>query len=168
MGKPESPPLPVRVLCILTEPVFETELRRQLAAFGVQYVYGLEAALEHLALGQVTPDVMLVQLPDAAAQRLGEILHADRFLSLIPVVLLLDSHLEHDPGRLLSLGASALLVYPEQAEQLPALVRAHADTRRNWWQTFHIEAPEQPEQLLKFLRQLHPEAAATESKDPFQ
>ncbi|MGV3526262.1 MAG: hypothetical protein ACO1RX_18730 [Candidatus Sericytochromatia bacterium] len=134
----------------------------------LQLVYTVEAAIEYLCLGPLTPDVILVQLPDEAAQRFSEALHSDRFLGLIPVILLLDTHIAHDPGRLLGLGASALVVYPEQAVSLPATIRTYARIRQNWWQTFHIQAPEQPEQLLKFLRQRQPESAGAELKDPFQ
>ncbi|MGV3526260.1 MAG: GspE/PulE family protein [Candidatus Sericytochromatia bacterium] len=157
-----------RLLAVLSEPSLENRLYALLEGMDIEVFDDIEKAVEHICLSQTTPDVILLQVSDAEAQRFSDTLHADRYLALIPIILLLDRPETHDVGRLISLGATGLLSLPLQPEALRSQIQTHAQTRRSWWETFHIQAPEQPHKLIQLIHQHAAPTPPHELKEPFQ
>lgn len=111
----------------------------------------LQSALQDVYQQEYIPDVILLDLPEADTLAAANAFHADKHLSLIPILLFFDSQ-QPLSDQLLTSGAADFVARPFQPEQVMQLIHTHETTRRKWWQTFHIEGPKNRDEVLHALQ----------------
>lgn len=99
------------------------------------------------------PDIILLDQPVNQALETAGLLHADKALCLVPIILLLPPEPLFDTAQLIQIGAADFLSKPFQASQLMNLIHKHQQTRQKWWQTFHIDGLEARENVPEALNQ---------------
>lgn len=144
-------PARIRVLALISDPSLSVELASLEPELSLEITRTIDETIQRLCADAPPPDVILLHLADDEALRFSQILHQDPFLALIPVILIYDQAMPHDPAKLISLGAADLMVRPLFPRQLLHLIHQHAQTRQSWWDTFQIQAPEHPQRLLRQL-----------------
>ncbi|MEZ0371556.1 MAG: ATPase, T2SS/T4P/T4SS family [Candidatus Sericytochromatia bacterium] len=145
-------PQEISILAVVTQPQLQQELAAALTGFHLSLCASVKEALADIFEADHVPDIILLQLPDGDARNFSALIHEDKHLALIPILLIYDQAHLPEPDRVLGLGAADLVPYPLNHDQLIALIHKHELTRRGWWETFHIEAPEKPQRIMNALK----------------
>lgn len=116
------------------------------------FTHSVADALQQMLVHQFIPDLILIDAPDRIVLDFLQALHRDRYLALIPVIFCYAPDLPHDRQRLLTAGMTDILPKPFGSEALVHTVEKHRYTRQLWWETFDIQASENPEDILKMTR----------------
>lgn len=167
-NRPAEAGFGIRVAGVIAPQGLRGELASILGDFELDLHEAIEPALTGMLAAGQTPDVILLCLPDDQARYFSQLLHEDKHLALTPIILIYDQAEVHEPGKILSLGATDLIASPIAPDALIALIHRHEQTRRAWWDTFHIHGPEKPQRLLARLKSQHQTTGAEGHQDPFQ
>jgi len=147
-----SAPEQISILAVVTEPEIQKQLVDALAEFQCHVLGSVKAALSHIFEADQVPDIILLKLPEQEARDFSSLIHEDRHLALIPILLIYEAEHLPAPDKVLAIGAADLVAYPFENQDLVDLLHKHELTRRGWWDTFHIEAPEKPERIMNALK----------------
>lgn len=166
MNPLQSHPSLIHVLGVVSHAGLSQELRALLSDFDLRLFEDISAALADIFASNHIPDVILLDLPLQEARYFSQLLHEDQYLALTPIILIYDKRQKLDPAGILALGATDLIDWPLDPPVLLNLIHKHELTRRNWWETFGIQAPEKPQQLLSRLKTL--QSDSQDLHEPFQ
>ncbi|PKL75688.1 MAG: hypothetical protein CVV27_14095, partial [Candidatus Melainabacteria bacterium HGW-Melainabacteria-1] len=141
----------ISVLAVVQDPVLVDDLKTALSDYRFSAFGTPEEALTDIFDQDHIPDVILLGLPEAEARRFSHTIHEDKHLALVPLLLLYDIAEAPDPSRLIALGTSDIIPFPLQHDQLIGMIHKHEQTRRHWWDSFHIAGAQKPERILNAL-----------------
>ena len=96
-------PQEISILAVVTQPQLQQELAAALTGFHLSLCASVKEALADIFEADHVPDIILLQLPDGDARNFSALIHEDKHLALIPILLIYDQAHLPEPDRVLGL-----------------------------------------------------------------